>query len=430
MAVAWPACGLCIIRRLYYIASPTTVTTSQADVRFRFTLGFTTPLLSLLNRNVASYTLTWESQLEFLCWRWVWVSAFVYVIFPSTRPNSVPFVPQNISLLVIGSTSTRTTVAHRPHGTLHLLTFSFTPGLSPSPSSRLPMAVSHHPLFLHFGRSSGVLLALTIRAFMKRRKQFRDLITANSNLTYSRYWRLVALASLDFIFTIPFATWGVVGPALWSEVRPWVSWADTHWGYSRVFQFPRVLLDPVSAYSLETTRWAAVLCAFCFFGFFGFADEARKNYRALASTITKRFGYTTFSESAISDSYVHSFTSFRFRPCLLTYPLYSMVKSSTGSKTGVSLPVFITQQIESKRDSFDSYSDKLSTSIVINDYDLKAQPYSPTEQSTSSSSSSMISPIDEVPRVPESVLDPTSARRPSVPDAPKSVFPDSALDQV
>ena len=106
-----------------------------------------------------------------------------------------------------------------------------------------------------------------------------------------------------------------------------------------------------------------------------------------------------------------------------------MVKSGTGSKTGVSLPVFITQETDSKRDSFDSYSDKLSTSITIGEYDIKA-PYSPTEQSTSSSSSSVNSPIDEVPRAPDSVLDPASVRRPSVPDAPKSVYPDSALDQV
>jgi pheromone a factor receptor len=250
--------------------------------------------------------------------------------------------------------------------------------------------------------------ALTIRAFLKRRKQFRDLITANANLTYSRYWRLIALASVDFCFTLPLAIWAIVANVLWGEVRPWVSWADTHWGYSRVFQFPKVLLDqdPILAYSLETTRWAAVLCAFVFFGFFGFADEAKKNYRLLASTVSKRLGYTTFTDSAaISDS---------------------MVKSGTGSKTGISLPVFITQQIESKRDSFDSFSDKLSTSIIINDYDLKV-PYSPTEQSSSSSSSSM---IDEVPRVPESILDHASARKPSVPDAPKSVHPDNALDQV
>ena len=106
-----------------------------------------------------------------------------------------------------------------------------------------------------------------------------------------------------------------------------------------------------------------------------------------------------------------------------------MVKSGSGSKTGVSLPVFITQETDSKRDSFDSYSDKLSTSITIGEYDLKV-PYSPTERSTSSSSSSVHSPVDEVPRVPESALDPASTRRPSVPDAPKSVYPDNALDQV
>lgn len=104
----------------------------------------------------------------------------------------------------------------------------------------------------------------------------------------------MALASLDFCFTIPLAIWGIVSNVLWGGVSPWVSWADTHWGYSRVFQFPRVLLDqhPVVSSSLETTRWAAVLCAFVFFAFFGFADEARQNYLLLASQVASFFGYT------------------------------------------------------------------------------------------------------------------------------------------
>ena len=145
---------------------------------------------------------------------------------------------------------------------------------------------------------------------MRRRKQFRDLITANSNLTYSRYWRLIALASLDFCFTIPLAVWAIAANAGRSQVHPWVSWADTHWGYSRVFQYPRFLMTPLAIVSLETTRWAAVLCAFIFFGFFGFADEAKKHYRLFASTVSKRLGYTTFTETAaISDSYVYSFIS-------------------------------------------------------------------------------------------------------------------------
>jgi hypothetical protein len=106
-----------------------------------------------------------------------------------------------------------------------------------------------------------------------------------------------------------------------------------------------------------------------------------------------------------------------------------MVKSGTASQTGVSFPVFITQQVESKRDSFDSYSDKLSTSITIGEYDPKVQLYSPTEQSTSSSSSSVTSPVEEVLRASESVLDSASVRRPSFSDAPGSVHSDHALDQ-
>ena len=269
---------------------------------------------------------------------------------------------------------------------------------------------------------------------MKRRKQFKDLVTADANLTYSRYWRLVALSSVDFCFTIPIAVWNIVANLTQSKVHPYVSWEYAHWGYSRVFQFPRVELEknPLAIYLLETTRWAAVVCAFVFFGFFGFADEAKKNYRLLASTVTKRLGYTTFTESAtISDSYVNSSFSFRLRPCVLIYSFYSIVKSGTGSKTSVSLPVFLAHETQIKRDSFDSYSDKLSTSIIINEYDAKAQPHSPTDQSnSSSSSSSMISPADEIPRSPEFVLDPPSVRKPSVPDAPKSVHTDNALEQV
>jgi len=351
VAVALPACGLCIIRRLYYIASPTAVTTTQTEKRremiidLLITIGI--PVLEML--------------LEFI------VAGHRFNIYEDYG---------------CGAATWNTHLAF-------VLVYSW-------------------PLILGF--ISAVYGFFTVRAFMNRRKQFRDLVSATGNLTYSRYWRLVALASLDYSFTLPMATWAIIANTMWGEVRPWVSWADTHWGYSRVFQYPRIVLDeePIVAISLEISRWAVVLSAFVFFGFFGFADEAKKNYRLFASTITKRFGFTTFTESAaISDS---------------------MVKSGTTSRTGVSLPVFITQQIESKRDSFDSYSDKLSTSITIGEYDVKLQPYSPTEQSTSSSSSSITSPVDEVPRVPETDL--ASVRRPSVPDAPKSVHPDHALDQV
>lgn len=40
LALAWPACILCIIRRLYHIASPTTVSTTRTDVRSSNRTGF------------------------------------------------------------------------------------------------------------------------------------------------------------------------------------------------------------------------------------------------------------------------------------------------------------------------------------------------------------------------------------------------------
>jgi len=346
--IAWPACGLCISRRLYFIATTTTVTSTRADKRremlvdFAIALGI--PLVQMLLQLVVSghrFNI-FEN----------------YGCFPDTWNTPLSFVLVYSWPVIIGAVSA---------------TYGF----------------------------------FTVLAFMKRRKQFKGIISNNA-MTYNRYWRLILLATVDFMFTLPLGIWTMVGNAR-DGVSAWVSWDDTHSGYSRVFQFPTELLDHEAIVGLEILRWAAPFCAFLFFAFFGFAEEAKKNYRSLGSTITKRFGFTTFTESAaISDS---------------------MVKSGTASQGGVSLPVFITHQTESKRDSFDSYSDKFSTSITIGEYDLKVQPHSPTEHSTSSSSSSVIS-SDDVPRVPESILDPTSARKPSVPDAPKSVHPDNAFDQV
>lgn len=96
------------------------------------------------------------------------------------------------------------------------------------------------------------------------------------------------------------------------------------------------------------------------------------------------------------------------------------------SKGGVSFPVFITQQVASKRASLDSFSDKLS----IGEYDLKDLPRSSAEQPTTSSSSSVIPPIEEVPQAPQSVPDSAPVRKSSVPDVPKSAYPDNGLDQV
>ena len=270
----------------------------------------------------------------------------------------------------------RTGAADQPLGTPLLPTFSFGLGPLSSELSRLAMEVSFHPLSATSNAHPLLSIpALTIRAFLTRRKEFKELIAANVNLTYSNYWRLIALASLDFCFTIPLAIWTIVDNTYWSEVSPWVSWDNTHWGYSRVFQLPRVVIDlnPIIACSLETTRWAAVLCAFVFFAFFGFAGEARKNYRLVASAVAKRFGSTIFTETAkTSESQMRS--SLHFASVHL--PQESTVQSSVAT-----------------------------------------------------TSPSMIS-VEKEPEDLEAALEPFSAKRPSVADDPEAAHPDCALGQV
>ncbi|THH17673.1 hypothetical protein EW146_g3177 [Bondarzewia mesenterica] len=130
------------------------------------------------------------------------------------------------------------------------------------------------------GLVSAVYCLLTLRAFLKRRAQFSQLISTHSSLTINRYFRLMALASADLLFTVPYSLYGLYLNLTSSPLFPWRGWADTH------FQFSRVLLIPSSAwhsnhsfaFGLELSRWIVPVCAIVFFAFFGFAEEACRNY--------------------------------------------------------------------------------------------------------------------------------------------------------
>ena len=237
---------------------------------------------------------------------------------------------------------------------------------------------------------------------MKRRKDFKDIISANAGLSYDHYWRLVALASCDFCFTIPITLRTVILNALFGAY-PWISWAETHRGYSRVLHISRVALgkEPLLLYTYEINRWAAASCAYLFFCFFGFASEARRNYRRLASSIAKFLGFTLFAESTPTPGSRVIDHSLRFAH-----------------------PVSMAQQTGSGSDS-DSLADKLST--TAHESDLEAQPHPPVERPTCVGSTSLS--IDEVPRVPELVFDPASAGRPCLLVVPKCTEAGNALDR-
>ncbi|KIJ93461.1 hypothetical protein K443DRAFT_684538 [Laccaria amethystina LaAM-08-1] len=144
------------------------------------------------------------------------------------------------------------------------------------------------------GLVSAVYCVLTLRAFMIRRAQFSQFLSSNTSLTVNRYFRLMALATVELLFNTPISTYGLYLNITTRPIYPWKSWSDIHFDWYTIDVFPSFLWrsTPSTVALLELGRWSLVLCAFVFFGFFGFADEARKNYRKLYWAVAKRFGIT------------------------------------------------------------------------------------------------------------------------------------------
>ncbi|PPQ94223.1 hypothetical protein CVT25_006649 [Psilocybe cyanescens] len=289
-AVAIPAASLCINRRLYHISSVRSVTISKAekrrDVMVDLSIGLGIPLLEMI--------------LQYI------VQGHRFNIFEDV--GCYPFT----------------------YNTWPAYILVFCP----------PVAI---------GVVSAVYAILSIIQFNKSRSQFNDLLSGHNNLTSSRYVRLMCLAGIEVLCTVPIGSYALYLNAGHGGIRPWISWADTHYAFSRVDQFPAVLwrTNRVSESSIELTRWLVIVCAFIFFGFFGFADEARKNYRSYMQSVAKRVGISTASFG--NSSGVFSSTG-------------SKVIGSNGKVRPV-LPTFVHQDFLRRHDSLDSFTDISSASI-------------------------------------------------------------------
>jgi pheromone a factor receptor len=124
-------------------------------------------------------------------------------------------------------------------------------------------------------------LALILRELRRRSIQLAELLPSTSSLTANRYLRLMLIAIAEILCTIPIAAYGLYLNLGTGSVRPWISWADTHYNWSAVHLYPSVLWreDHLTTVAIELSRWLPIFCALMFFAFFGFAEEARKHYR-------------------------------------------------------------------------------------------------------------------------------------------------------
>lgn len=300
--VAIPAASLCINRRLYHISSANTVTITKAEKRraimVDLAIGLGIPILEMILQYIPQGH-RFDIFEEIGC-------------FPYTYNTPVAFALVGIWPVIIGLVS-------------------------------------------------AVYCVLSIKAFYKRRAQFKELLSSNNNLSSNRYFRLMALAGIEVIGTVPMGIWAIVVNAQLG-VEPWLGWADTHYDFSRVGQIPALQWRQVPdlVRGLELARWSVVGCAIIFFAFFGFADEARKNYRLMINSVAKRMGYSTFGTSTAGHSTLDGSVSWLKRKG-------SKSGGTTGSRGG--LPIFVTKETNRKRDSLDSFT---SASLKDSSFNEKA----------------------------------------------------------
>ncbi|KAL0573614.1 a-factor receptor [Marasmius crinis-equi] len=144
---------------------------------------------------------------------------------------------------------------------------------------------------LALGCISAIYGLLCLRAFHRRRKQINELLSRNTTMNSNHYIRLMCLAASDILFTVPFSTF-IIAQDVKIGLSPWISWEDTHFGFSMVLLEPAMFwrADKTNQSRVEFTRWAPVMCSVVFFGLFGLTARARKNYRTAATFALGKMG--------------------------------------------------------------------------------------------------------------------------------------------
>ncbi|TDL18862.1 STE3-domain-containing protein [Rickenella mellea] len=149
------------------------------------------------------------------------------------------------------------------------------------------------------GVISSVYCVLTLKPFSARRSRFDSFYS--SGHSSQRYVRLMLLSVTDVAFTIAFSTWVICSNA--KEMNPYISWADTHSGFSVIHTFPSMIWR--SAHDLrvdvEFDRWNIIMCAIVFIAFFTFAEETRGKYKSVLAkraNLSNRTSKSVFSNNS------------------------------------------------------------------------------------------------------------------------------------
>ena len=157
------------------------------------------------------------------------------------------------------------------------------------------------------GLASAVFAFLALRGALDRTRDLKLLQVVEPDLSTSCYYRLMALAAANILFTIPLAIY-MIATNLSEGLYPYRGFADLHSNFGRVESMAAIAWrQNATAVSLINFRiWTPIACALLFFVIFGFTADARAQYRRVLALVVKPLGVTLFGrQAALEASTVH-----------------------------------------------------------------------------------------------------------------------------
>ncbi|KAH9943674.1 putative fungal pheromone GPCR, STE3-type [Amylocystis lapponica] len=152
--------------------------------------------------------------------------------------------------------------------------------------------------------------------FYHRRASFaQHLAHTTSALTPARYLRLMAMSLVEMFWAITIITINLSFEYR-AGLRPWISWDNVHSDFSRIGQFPLILLPASTLRWTSFLWWSTPISAYIFFIFFAFGQDALQEYGACAQWV----GRTVFRMKPDAKP-LASFGSFAKKSLRLISPL-------------------------------------------------------------------------------------------------------------
>ncbi|TCD61605.1 a-factor receptor [Steccherinum ochraceum] len=134
---------------------------------------------------------------------------------------------------------------------------------------------------LVIGVASACYSVRTVIILSRRRRMIKKLLTPNKHLNMDRYLRLLIMAYLELLCTIPMSIYVLVFNST-QAIYEYRGLTDLHLGFDRVRQYPyeEWSASRMALVSIRQMSWTFVAMAFLLFALFGFTQEARNHYRS------------------------------------------------------------------------------------------------------------------------------------------------------